>query len=83
MQERDAGGDDREPTVDAEELEAEWERSLDAADHAVDASRGAGALPRADLAAESARIADERRWLSGIRGALRRLVPGRRGDEPS
>ena len=69
--------DRRNGNVDAAQLEADWGRSLDAASDAVDASRRAGALTQRELAGESERIREERKWLAGIGGALRRLIPRR------
>jgi len=68
----------RDPTPDADDLEAAWERSLDAASTAVDANVRARALAPSDLAAESKRISGERQWLRRFRGTLRRLFPSRR-----
>jgi hypothetical protein len=69
--------DRRNGSVDAAQLEADWERSLDAAGDALDASRRAGTLTRDDLAAGSERTREERTWLGSIGGALKRLIPRR------
>jgi hypothetical protein len=66
--------------TDADELEAEWDRSLAAATRAVDASGRARTLTEPELAAESKRIREEREWLGGFRNALQRLFPRRRRD---
>jgi hypothetical protein len=69
--------DRRNGSVGADQLEADWARSLDAASDAVDASRRAGTLTQADVAAEPERVREERNWLGSIGGALKRLLPKR------
>jgi len=74
----DLGERQRDPAVGADQIEADWSRSLDAATDAVAASRRARVLEPRELAAESQHISEERRWLSGFKGTLRRLFPRRR-----
>jgi hypothetical protein len=68
-------------TADADEIEAEWERSLDAATEAVASYARAGTLGQSELAAESKVIREERQWLIGYRTSLRRLFPRRRRNQ--
>ena len=61
--------------MNADEIEAGWDRALEAASVAVGASSRARTLGQTDLAAESQLISDERQWLSAFMNTLRRLFP--------
>ena len=64
--------DRRNGSVNAAQLEAVWERSLDAARNTVEASHRVG-TPRPT----SEGVRGERTWLASIGGVLRRLIPRR------
>jgi hypothetical protein len=67
-------------TPDAEQVEEDWKRALDAAQDAVTANREASSLNRLDsdeLAKETKTVHDEREWLARNRAALRKLLPKR------
>ena len=63
--------------LDAEKVEEDWNRALDAASGAVSAGSRAHALSPKDVSSETAHIHAQREWLSRFRPTLRRLLPRR------
>jgi hypothetical protein len=70
--------DDRDD-LDAERLEEDWKRALDAADEAVNSTGRTRTLGSSDADAASEHIREQRSWLRSFRPTLRRMFPGRRG----
>ena len=69
--------DERED-LDAERLEEDWKRALDAADDAVTTTGRTRTLGPADADSASEHIQEQRSWLRSFRPTLRWMFPGRR-----
>ena len=78
------GGDDtiRDDLPDADQLEEDWNRALDAASGAVRAGDRAHALTSQDVSDETAQIHSHREWLGRFRPTLRKLFPRRARSRP-
>jgi hypothetical protein len=70
---------------DAERLEKDWQRALDAAGEAVSAGTRARTVGDPAAAAATKHLQSDRKWFSGIAPTLHRLLPRKRGsgsDQP-
>jgi len=75
--------DVREEPLDAQRLEEDWQRALDAAGEAVHAGTRSRTVGEQAAATAGKHLQSDRKWFSGIGPTLHRLLPRRREPDQS